>query len=52
MINKNAGQSQNQGDSDSKNEGDVDSMDVDEVRGRGQVNPTTFERKPAANPKK
>ena len=33
------------GDADSKDEGDVDSMDVDEVRGRGDVNPsTTFNR--------
>lgn len=47
MIGKNAGQIQ--GDSDSKNEGDADSMDVDEVRGRGQVNPsTTFDRKPGS----
>lgn len=45
MIGKNAGQHAN-ADDDSKNEGDVDSMDVDEVRGRGEVNPSAaFDRK-------
>ena len=47
MIDKNAGQGQNRGDSDGKDDGETDSMEVDEVRGRGHVNPsTTFDRKP------
>lgn len=58
MINNNrTSQAALGGDADSKNEGDVDSMDVDEVRGRGDVNPsTTFNRnqgnlkKPASVP--
>lgn len=49
MIDKNAGQGPNAGDSDGKDEGETDSMEVDEVRGRGNVNPSTaFDRKPGA----